>query len=178
MFLFGHVGVTLGIFYGFSIFLPKIKTIIDPKYLILGSILPDLIDKPIGRVFFASTFSNGRIIGHTLLFSVLLFLIGLYLYDLKRDIFVLSLATGSFFHIISDQIWNFPKTLFWPIYGLSFPKSSADNMGLRSIIAEITSNLKNIFTLHISHSSIPEFLGLIILVVLVIYWCLTRKKSN
>jgi hypothetical protein len=79
MFLFGHIGVTLGVFFGLSIFLPRLKAIINPKYLAVGALLPDLIDKPIGRVIFASTIANGRIIGHTLLFSLLIFLIGLHL---------------------------------------------------------------------------------------------------
>ena len=70
MFLFGHIGVTLGVFFGLGIFIPRLKTIIDPKYLVIGALLPDLIDKPLGRVIFASTIANGRIIGHTLLFSL------------------------------------------------------------------------------------------------------------
>jgi hypothetical protein len=54
MLLFGHVGVTLGIFIGLGIFLPQLKTIIDPKYLVIGALLPDIIDKPLGMVIFAS----------------------------------------------------------------------------------------------------------------------------
>ena len=85
MLLFGHLFVTLGIFFGLAIFIPRLKTVINPRYLAIGAILPDLIDKPIGEVIFASTFGNGRIVGHTLLFSLLLFLAGLYLYD-KEEI--------------------------------------------------------------------------------------------
>src|SRR5674476_459116 len=77
MLLFGHLGITLGIFFGLGIFIPRLRTIIDPKYLVIGALLPDLADKPIGRVIFASSVANGRIIGHTILFSLLLLLIGL-----------------------------------------------------------------------------------------------------
>jgi hypothetical protein len=69
MLLSGHPGISLGIFFGLVFFIPRMRTIIDPKYLAIGAILPDLIDKPIGSIIFASIISNGRIIGHTLLFS-------------------------------------------------------------------------------------------------------------
>jgi membrane-bound metal-dependent hydrolase YbcI (DUF457 family) len=134
MFLFGHIGVTLGVFFGLGIFIPRLKTIMDPKYLVIGALLPDLIDKTLGRVIFASTIANGRIVGHTLLFSIFIFLMGLYLYEKRRDVRVFSLAIGSFFHIIEDQMWKTPKTLFWPILGLKFPKDYTDNFGIRYLI--------------------------------------------
>lgn len=178
MFLFGHIGVTLGIFFGLAILVPQLRIIIDPAFLAIGAILPDLIDKPLGRVIFAHTIANGRIIGHTLLFSFLIFLIGLYLYDKRREIIVLTLATGSFFHLMEDQMWNTPKTLFWPIFGLRFPKGSLDNVGIRSIIRELIRALKNTLTLHFSHSYIPEFLGMGILIVLTIHWLMKRFGQN
>jgi hypothetical protein len=47
---------------------------------------------------------------------------GLYLYNKRLDIRVITLATGSFFHLIEDQMWAAPQTLFWPLFGWSFPK--------------------------------------------------------
>jgi hypothetical protein len=60
MLLFGHIGITLGIFFVFSYIAPRLKTIIDRRYLVVGALLPDLIDKPLGLIVFASTISNGR----------------------------------------------------------------------------------------------------------------------
>lgn len=77
MLLFGHLGITLGAFIGLRRLIPRLKSVIDLKYLAIGALLPDLIDKPIGKVIFASTFANGRIIGHTLLFSCLLVFTGI-----------------------------------------------------------------------------------------------------
>jgi|SRR5665647_116707 len=170
MFLFGHIGVTLGVFFGLGIFIPRLKTIIDPKYLVIGALLPDLIDKPLGRIIFASTIANGRIIGHTLLFSLLIFLIGLYVYEKRRDIRIISLTTGSLFHIIEDQMWKTPKTLFWPLLGLRFPKDYTDNSGIWYLIRE----LENSFTFHFSQSSIPEILGMGVIVVLTLHWLIKR----
>lgn len=174
MFLFGHIGVTLGIFFGLAIIIPRLRIIIDPTFLAIGALLPDLIDKPLGRLIFASTFANGCIIGHTLFFSLLLLMTGLYLYDKRTDIRVLSLATGSFFHLIEDEMWNTPNTLFWPIFGLKFPKGSSDNVGLWYLISE----LENSFTLHLSRSYIPEILGMTMIVILTLHWFVKRFSQN
>lgn len=130
MLLFGHLGISLGIFFGLAFFLPRLRTTIEPKYLAIGAILPDLIDKPIGNIIFASSIANGRIIGHTLLFSCLLLVTGLYLYEKRRDIKVMALATGSFFHLFEDQMWASPRTYYWPLHGLSFPRSHTEYSGL------------------------------------------------
>ena len=45
---------------------------IDIRVLLIGSLLPDIIDKPLGYLFFRETFSNVRIFSHTLLFLILL----------------------------------------------------------------------------------------------------------
>jgi hypothetical protein len=36
----------------------------DLRLLLVGSLLPDIIDKPVGQFFFRETFSNGRIFSH------------------------------------------------------------------------------------------------------------------
>ena len=174
MFIFGHIGITLGIFFGFGIIFPRLKTLINPGFLAIGALLPDLIDKPLGRVIFASTFENGRIIGHTLFFSLILFLIGLYLYKKKGDIRIISLTTGSFFHLIEDQMWVSPNTLFWPFLGLNFPKDHVDSTGMEYLIRL----LKNSFTLNFSLSSIPEVLGIGIIVILTLHWLIKRSGQN
>ena len=115
MLLFGHIGVTLGVFFGVGIFIPRLRTTIDPKYLAIGAPFPDLIDKPLGRVIFASTFENGRIIGPTLFLSLILFLIGLYLYEEKGDIRIISLTKGSFsilWKIKCEQVLKLYSGLF------------------------------------------------------------------
>jgi len=170
MFLFGHIDVTLGVFFGLDTFIPQLKMIIDPKYLVIGALLPDLIDKPLGRVIFASTIANGRIVGHTLLFSIFIFLMGLYLYEKRRDVRVFSLAIGSFFHLMEDQMWKTPKTLFWPLLGLRFPKDYTDNSGIWYLIRE----LENSFTFHFSQSAIPEIVGMGVIVILSLNWLIKR----
>lgn len=165
MLLFGHLGVTLGIFFGLGIFTPRLRTLIDPRYLAIGAILPDLIDKPVGEVIFASTFSSGRIIGHTLLFSLLLFLIGLYVYEKRRDIWGLSLTSGSFLHLFEDQMGADPQTFFWPLFGWSFPRDSRDYIGLEHLMQMLMES----FHLEFLQSHLTEILAVMVGFVLAFY---------
>lgn len=176
MLLFGHIGITLGIFFGLSLFIPRLRTVIDPRYLVIGALLPDLVDKPIGRMIFASSVANGRIIGHTLLFCFLLLLIGLYLYEKRMDIKVLTLATGSFFHLFEDQMWAQPRTFFWPLRGLSFPRDHTDYSGLEYLIKM----LERSFHPGFSGYHVPEIMGMGILVLMTLYWLKKRldKKNS
>jgi membrane-bound metal-dependent hydrolase YbcI (DUF457 family) len=174
MLLFGHLGITLGIYFGLRVFVPRLRTIIDPRYLAIGALLPDLIDKPLGRVIFASTFENGRIIGHTLLLSFIFFLIGLYFYNKRRDIIVLSLASGSFFHLMVDQMWARPKTLFWPFFGLSFPKDRTDYTGIEYLFKM----LRQSFEPGLSNAFIPEIIGMVVIIILTFHWLIKRYGQN
>jgi hypothetical protein len=162
MLLFGHLGVTLGIFFGLGIFIPTLRAIIDPRYLAIGAILPDLIDKPMGEVIFASTFSSGRIVGHSLLFSLLLFLAGLYVYEGRRDIRVLSLASGSFLHLFEDQMASDPQTFLWPLFGWSFPRDSRDYVGVGHILDMFEAS----FHFEFLQNHIPEILGAVIGIIM------------
>jgi membrane-bound metal-dependent hydrolase YbcI (DUF457 family) len=97
---------------------------IDMRLLIVGSLLPDIIDKPIGIFIFRDTFSNGRIFAHTLLFLILITLGGLFLYWRRNQLWLLVLAFGTFVHLILDQMWRTPRTLLWPLYGFSFERTN------------------------------------------------------
>lgn len=96
---------------------------IDIRILLVGSLLPDIIDKPVGQVFFRETFSNGRIFSHTLLFLILLTAAGCYLYRRRQKVWLLTLAFGTLMHIVLDQMWFAPATLFWPLLGFTFARS-------------------------------------------------------
>lgn len=99
----------------------------DFRLLLVGSMLPDIIDKPIGQVIFREMFSNGRIFAHTLLFLIVVTLLGLYLYRSRGRLWLFVLAFGSAIHLILDQMWLTPRTLLWPIYGWGFEKLDLSN---------------------------------------------------
>lgn len=102
--------------------LDALATSLDIRLLLIGSLLPDIIDKLVGQVFFRETFSNGRIFSHTLLFLILLTVVGLYFYRCQSQTWLLALAFGTLTHLIFDQMWHVPQTLFWPLFGLALVK--------------------------------------------------------
>lgn len=104
-----------------------LKNYFDYRFLLVGSLLPDLLDKPIGDIFFFQTFQNGRIFGHTLCFSIFLAFLGIYLYKIWGKPWFLILSFGSAIHLILDKMWFNPQTLLWPAYGLSFAKVDSTN---------------------------------------------------
>jgi len=95
---------------------------IDIRLLLIGSLLPDIIDKPVGQFFFRKTFSNGRIFCHTLLFLTLITLTGFYLYQNRSKTWLLVLSFGTGMHLVQDQMWLEPRTLLWPLYGFAFER--------------------------------------------------------
>lgn len=123
--LFWHLGLTCAI-----IFFTLGRRRIDYRVVLLGAVLPDLIDKPIGRIFFEDTFENSRLFGHTLFVWVaVLLLIQLTLRGATaRRWFILPIA--AMIHLVLDGMWNDPVTLFWPLFGTEFPKHPAGNYWL------------------------------------------------
>ena len=97
------------------------KNFLDYRMVLIGAILPDLIDKPLSILFLDRFFHNTRIFAHTLIFNILLFGIGIYLLikNNKNSVFLLSVATT--FHLILDSMWDYKETLLWPFFGWKFP---------------------------------------------------------
>lgn len=159
MIFFGHLGITLGVvraaeklFHacGWQQFAKNLSY----RSVTVGSVLPDLIDKPTGRIILHETLNNGRIFCHTLLFVLLLTLTGLKIKKHRR--ILLSLSLGSFLHLLLDQMWRVPETLFWPLMGLRFPVENTEGwlwLTLRTLCEEPA-----LF--------IPEMIGLALLVIL------------
>jgi membrane-bound metal-dependent hydrolase YbcI (DUF457 family) len=141
MLLLAHTGITLGaatLLAGAAEFKKKsgngiltwfasLSEYVDIRILIIGSLLPDLIDKPVGVFLFRDTFSNGRIFSHTLLFLVILAGAGYYLYRYRRQTWLLVLAFGTFMHLLLDSIWTTPRTLFWPFLGFTFDRVDVED---------------------------------------------------
>jgi inner membrane protein len=146
----------------------RAKRSIDWRLVILGSMLPDIIDKPLGTVILADTFSNGRIFAHTLLFSLILLLIGLYLYKRGRT-GMLVVALCSMGHLILDSMWRHTSTLFWPLQGWEFPKYDLSD-GVASIWIEALQTNPATF--------IPEIIGTIITASLLVYLLKHRDMLN
>ena len=156
MLVFGHVGITLGIATLIAgaadhkqarditkaSWFTSLSRYVDIRILLVGSLLPDIIDKPVGQYFFRETFSNGRIFSHTLLFLIILTAIGFYLFKRHHQVWMLTLAAGTFFHLILDSMFIVPVTFFWPVLGFTFEKEELTNW-LINIFRELFSHAGN-----------------------------------
>lgn len=181
MIFFGHEGPVLGsAWLGYHILKNKpvstpsfikplarfFQTRFDFRMVLIGAILPDLIDKPLGHLIFRELISNGRIYAHTPLFFLLLFTVGLWLYRRKNQTWLITLAMADLGHLILDEVWNVPVTLLWPLLGWKFPRLDIDIIKYALNILDIL--LKNPFIFFM------EIVGFLISLSFFIY--LLKKK--
>jgi membrane-bound metal-dependent hydrolase YbcI (DUF457 family) len=138
MLLFAHLGLALAA----SRFAVRANLV----FVAIGSMLPDIIDKPLGEVVYGTP-NMGRIFAHTLLFLLLLCMAAFY----TRDIRLASLCGGVLIHFSLDFMWNSPTTLFWPLLG-SFPPAA--NLDTMSYLQMLLQGLREPLVL------VPELLGL------------------
>jgi hypothetical protein len=134
--------------------LSRLAERIDLRLLFVGSLLPDIVDKPVGQFFFRGVFSNGRVLSHTLLFLIIVTLAGLWFHRRYAKNWLLVLAFGILTHLICDQMWRSPRTLLWPIYGFSF-----ERMDLTHWVSNLLYALQTNAQVYV-----PELVGLVILV--------------
>lgn len=94
----------------------------------LGSILPDLVDKPLGYFAYGDILGHGRLYLHTLLLLLVLACLGavaMYLYRSK----VFALIPGLIgLHQVMDLMWLTPVTWFYPFLG-AFPTEPPVDLG-------------------------------------------------
>ncbi len=138
MLLFAHVGLALAS--------ARLLTRANLAFIAMGSMLPDIIDKPLGIIIFGSP-AMGRTIAHTLLFLAILAALSFYL----RDMRIASLTWGVFIHFFLDSLWASPHTLFWPLLG---PFPAAELIDTLGYIEMLLSGLANPGIL------LPELFGL------------------
>jgi inner membrane protein len=99
----------------------SIQVNIDYRLVLLGSMLPDFIDKPLALWILPDVFSITRTIGHSaLLGGVLLLLGGLLILRTKRTGMIM-LALAYLGHLVLDRMWSLPEVMWWPCYGWGFP---------------------------------------------------------
>ena len=150
MFLLAHAGITLGAAYALeqtvnhrpvskrqadgradsTVATAPVR--VDYRFILLGALLPDLIDKPLGHILLPDVLANGRTFLHTLLFLVLTILAAFIIYRQKCGMWGVYIAFGVLTHFIMDAMWCDPITFFWPLYG-AFQK----NPGISAWILEI-----------------------------------------
>ncbi|MCP3974998.1 MAG: metal-dependent hydrolase [bacterium] len=101
----------------------------DLRFLILGAVLPDLIDTPLGLAGF-SRLESVRLISHSLLFAgIAMMWIVLATRRGRPRKKWMPIAIGILIHLFLDTMWANPETLWWPVLGGSFTPDGASSAG-------------------------------------------------
>lgn len=115
--LFWHLGASLWLFRW--IFKdPKV----DVRFLLIGAILPDLIDMPIGTMIFSDRYATGELWFHSLLVPTVYMIIVLAVTRRgRRRRAWMALGVGWLFHLVLDGMWTEQIVFGWPVFGWDIP---------------------------------------------------------
>jgi inner membrane protein len=142
----------------------SIRDNLDLRWLIVGSLLPDIVDKPWRLVFPDGPLGNGRTIGHSLVFVISLLLAGLLARRKTRAVLV-TLSVASIDHLALDRMWTMPHTLFWPVFGWSFPPPYGGPL-IPQVIHALKTN---------ASAYVPEVVGTLATILFSVYLVYTGK---
>lgn len=126
--ILGYVGIALGVTQICEAACDRLPSrrigaalrLVDYRFLALGAILPNLIDKPLAWLILTDLLEATRSIGHGLILSTVLLAVGYISNRRKRGNLLLSLAAGCLSHLVLDGMWGQPQTLLWPAFGWEF----------------------------------------------------------
>lgn len=131
--LFWHVGGTVAaIRYAFR------DDRMDLRFLLLGAVIPDLVDTPIGLLWF-DTFGSVRLVAHSILFgSLVMAVVVLNTRRGRPRKKWMPLAIGILMHLVLDAMWIDPETLWWPLFGGDFTSAGAASAGdlIRAVLMD------------------------------------------
>lgn len=141
MLILGHL--VIGLIIGFILYeLFHARTIII--FCAIGSVLPDIVDKLLGRIIFSSSLDNGRIFFHSLGIVLLFAIVGLIVWNYYRSFSFLIVGFGVLIHQIVDMMWTEPVTWYYPLLG-PYPVDFTPDYFQQAIISELTSGTEWIF---------------------------------
>lgn len=108
MLIFGHVGITTGVV---RIYEKAAKrksgvnnNLIDYRIVMAGSLLPDIIDKPLVQIIYGLNDHEGHFIAHSFVFSALIIILGLIMPYFKGNKNVFLLGMCSLMHQLFDKL--------------------------------------------------------------------------
>jgi hypothetical protein len=131
--IFWHSGLTMLIVW----FVMRGNPRVDYRVVAGASLLPDIVDKPIGRVFFRSEFDSGHLVGHTLLVNVAFFCVLFFMRGRAKRQFVL-VPISSLLHLAEDAMWSSPRIFWWPFFGVRFPREPVGGGSLAFLVPSKT----------------------------------------
>jgi len=112
-------------------------------FCVVGSILPDFIDKSLGFVF-PSVLGGGRTVFHALVIISVILLCTLIFFRSTARWPGAGMAGAVLLHQIMDEMWTLPADWFWPLLGPFTGRMITDYIGFY-FWQEITSPSEWIF---------------------------------
>ena len=91
---------------------------IDYRYVLIGSVLPDLLDGILGMFLFEGP--AGRWVSHSLLAVVVVSVAIILATSGERRLQLFGIGVGWLLHLVGDGMWLAPLTFLWPAFGLHF----------------------------------------------------------
>jgi membrane-bound metal-dependent hydrolase YbcI (DUF457 family) len=107
----------------------------------LGALLPDLVDKPLGILVLGGALGGGRIFLHTLLFLLLILLAGAVAYRRYDRPALLAVGVGVASHQALDVMWSQPRAWLYPFLGRA-PRVNTEGWFLHELLLEIRNPLE------------------------------------
>lgn len=103
----------------------------DLRWVWAGSLLPDLIDKPLGAVLLNDSLGAHRLFSHAIAFPVVVFFAVLIATRRGSGIRkgLIGLVIGALFHLVLDAAWAEPEAFLWPFFGWDFPAADPSALG-------------------------------------------------
>lgn len=97
---------------------------IDYRYVLLGAVLPDVVDGVLGLFLFEGP--AGRWIAHSLLAVIVVTVAVLLGTSGERRLALFGIGVGWLLHLVCDGMWQAPLTFLWPAFGLGFSTTPAE----------------------------------------------------
>lgn len=103
----------------------------DLRWLAVGAVLPDVIDKPIGSILWNDVFHTHRVFAHALVVpaAALLLVMAVTRRGTSGRKTAIVVVLGWFVHLVLDGVWASPEAFLWPLFGFEFPPIAGSEFG-------------------------------------------------
>ena len=98
---------------------------IDYRMILVGAVLPDVIDGILGLFGFFEG-PAGRWIAHSILAAIAVTVVIILVFKGDRRQSLFGIGVGWMLHLVADGMWAAPETFFWPAFGTEFSTSPTE----------------------------------------------------
>lgn len=92
------------------------------RFLLVGAVLPDLIDLPVGTLLLVDRYATGELWAHSLLVpSIYMSVVMLATRRGRKRRAFMAVGVAWLFHLLLDGMWTDPEVFLWPFFGWDIP---------------------------------------------------------